>query len=92
MQAPSSLESETPQGKSKNSEGGSAKGEGPAGRKVSAEGRGGAGGVEVKLEECRAVIVKGAEGGGVLEGGLRRVGFEIGEWVRGWEERERKMV
>lgn len=66
------------------------KGEG-AGRKVSAEGRGG--GVDVRLEDSRAVVVKGAEGGGVPEGGLRRVGFEIGEWVRGWEERgkERKL-
>lgn len=50
-------------------------------------------GVEVRLEDSRAVVVRGAEGGGVLEGGLRRVGFEIGEWVRGWEERgkERKL-
>lgn len=46
------------------------------------------GGVEVRLEDARAVVVRGAEGGGVLEGGLRRVGFEIGEWVRGWEDRE----
>lgn len=47
--------------------------------------------VEVRLEEARAVIVRGErdrDGGGVGEGGLRRVGFEIGEWVRGWEERE----
>lgn len=47
--------------------------------------------VEVRLEEARAVIVRGErdrDGGGIGEGGLRRVGFEIGEWVRGWEERE----
>ena len=44
--------------------------------------------VEVRLEDARAVIVRGErEGGGVPEGGLRRVGFEIGEWVRGWEEK-----
>lgn len=45
------------------------------------------GGVEVKLEDARAVVVRGEREGGVAEGGLRRVGFEIGEWVRGWEER-----
>lgn len=54
------------------------------------EGGGGAG-VEVKLEEFRAVVVRGAEGGGVPEGGLRRVAFEIGEWVRGLGERELEM-
>ena len=43
--------------------------------------------VEVKLEDARAVIVKGEVGGGVAVGALRRVGFEIGEWVRGWGER-----
>ena len=48
------------------------------------------GGVEVRLEEARAVIVRGERDGGVAEGGLRRVGFEIGEWVRGWEEREER--
>lgn len=58
------------------------------------KGRGGGGGgnagvgVEVRLEDARAVIVRGERDGGVAEGGLRRVGFEIGEWVRGWEERE----
>ncbi len=55
-------------------------------------GGGGGGGwgavVEVRLEDARAVIVRGEREGGVAEGGLRRVGFEIGEWVRGWEERE----
>ena len=48
---------------------------------------GGGGGVEVRLEDARAVIVRGEAGGGVAVGGLRRVGFEIGEWVRGWGER-----
>lgn len=48
------------------------------------------GGVEVRLDDARAVIVKGEKDGGVAEGGLRRVGFEIGEWVRGWSEREER--
>lgn len=52
-------------------------------------GSGSGGAVEVRLEDARAVIVRGEREGGVGEGGLRRVGFEIGEWVRGWEERER---
>ncbi|KAL9129830.1 MAG: hypothetical protein Q9217_001828 [Psora testacea] len=43
----------------------------------------GAAGVEIRLEAERAVVVKGEVGGGVSEGGLRRVGFEIGEWIRG---------
>ncbi|KAL6717410.1 RuvB ATP-dependent DNA helicase pontin [Lecanora helva] len=52
---------------------------------------GGGSGVEVRLEDARAVIVRGGEGGvGVPEGGLRRVGFEIAEWVRGWGEREER--
>ena len=51
---------------------------------------GGGGGVEVRLEDARAVIVRGEREGGAGEGGLRRVGFEIGEWVRGWEEREER--
>ena len=45
-------------------------------------------GVEVKLDEARAVIVKGEAEGGVAEGSLRRVGFEVGEWVRSWADRE----
>ena len=54
----------------------------------SAGGSGAAGNaVEVKLEDARAVIVRGEVGGGVAVGALRRVGFEIGEWVRGWGER-----
>lgn len=53
-------------------------------------GGGGNAAVEVRLEDARAVIVRGEREGGVGEGGLRRVGFEIGEWVRGWEEREER--
>lgn len=60
------------------------------GRNGGSGGGGLGGGVEVKLEEARAVIVRGERDGGVAEGGLRRVGFEIGEWVRGWEEREER--
>lgn len=40
--------------------------------------------VEIRLEDARAVVVR-AEKGRVGEGGLRRVGFEVGEWVRGRE-------
>lgn len=63
-------------------------GEGSHKRKAPSVDRGGgaAGGVEVRLEDARAVIVRG-ESGGVGRGSLRRVGFEIGEWVRGWGER-----
>lgn len=50
---------------------------------------GGNGGVEIRLEDARAVIVKGEKEGGVAEGSLRRVGFEIGEWIRNWDEREK---
>ena len=44
-------------------------------------------GVELRLDDSRAVIVQGSEKG-VSEGGLRRVGFEIGEWVRCWGEKD----
>ena len=43
-------------------------------------------GVDIRLEDSRAVIVQGGEKG-VSEGALRRVGFEIGEWVRSWGEK-----
>ena len=49
----------------------------------------GKGGVEVRLDETpRVMLVRGGEGkgAGVGEGVLRRVGFELGEWVRGKEE------
>jgi len=53
---------------------------------------GGGTGVEVRLADARAIVVrKGGAGGGcggkggpgLGEGALRRVGFEVGEWVRG---------
>ena len=47
-------------------------------------------GVEVRLDDFRAVVVKGESEGGVAEGGLRRVGFEVGEWVRGIRDREER--
>lgn len=49
----------------------------------------GKGGVEVRLDETpRVMLVRGGEGkgAGVGEGVLRRVGFELGEWVRAKEE------
>lgn len=49
----------------------------------------GKGGVEVRLDETpRVMLVRGGEGKGacVGDGVLRRVGFELGEWVRGKEE------
>ena len=45
--------------------------------------RPGGGEVDVQLEEHRAVVVKIEKGGKVAEGSLRRLGFEIGEYVRG---------
>lgn len=39
--------------------------------------------VEVRIEDARAVVLRVGEEGEVAEGGLRRVGFEVGEWVRG---------
>ena len=39
--------------------------------------------VEVRLEDSRAVIVRVDKGGKVAEVGLRRLGFEVGEWMRG---------
>ncbi|KAL8839793.1 MAG: hypothetical protein Q9170_001604 [Blastenia crenularia] len=39
--------------------------------------------VEVRLEDSRAMIVRVEKGLKVLEGSLRRVGFEVGEWIRG---------
>ncbi|KAI4136111.1 MAG: hypothetical protein LQ347_000040 [Umbilicaria vellea] len=50
---------------------------------------GGAGtGVEVRLADARAIIVRTGDTG-VPDGALRRVGFEVGEWVRGIGERQR---
>ncbi|KAI9874800.1 MAG: hypothetical protein M1830_009258 [Pleopsidium flavum] len=46
-------------------------------------------GVEVRLGDARAIVVrKIGKGVGVGEGALRRVGFEVGEWVRGMGVRE----
>lgn len=70
--------------------GSEAKGGHEKGRNGGSGGGSAVGGVEVKLEDARAVIVRGERDGGVAEGGLRRVGFEIGEWVRGWEEKEER--
>ncbi|KAL8674738.1 MAG: hypothetical protein Q9168_000896 [Polycauliona sp. 1 TL-2023] len=42
----------------------------------------GGGEVDVQLEEYRAVVVKIEKGGMVGEGSLRRLGFEVGEYVR----------
>ena len=39
--------------------------------------------VDVRLEDARAIVLRAGERGGVPEGSLRRVGFEVGEWVRG---------
>ncbi|KAL8788118.1 MAG: hypothetical protein Q9213_001876 [Squamulea squamosa] len=43
----------------------------------------GGGEVDVQLETYRAVVVKIEKGGKVAEGSLRRLGFEVGEYVRG---------
>ena len=48
------------------------------------------GSVEVRLADLRALVVTVPEGGVVPESALRRVGFEVGEWLRGWEGRERE--
>lgn len=44
-------------------------------------------GVEIRLDDAGAVIVRGEADGSIAEAALRRVGFEVGEWVRGWLER-----
>ena len=44
-------------------------------------------GVEARLDDSRAILVREENGkGGVGEAKLRRLGFEVGEWVRGNEE------
>ncbi|KAI4238923.1 MAG: hypothetical protein LQ349_000765 [Xanthoria aureola] len=45
--------------------------------------RAGGGEVDVQLDEHRVVVVKIEKGGMVAEGSLRRLGFEVGEYVRG---------
>ena len=48
--------------------------------------------VDVRLEDARAIVLRAAEGGGVPEGSLRRVGFEVGEWVRARGEGLRREI
>jgi len=52
--------------------------------------RGGGPSVEVRLEDARAILLRVGDDGEVGEGGLRRVGFEVGEWVRGRSGEERR--
>ena len=47
----------------------------------------GAQAVDVKLAEARAVLIRGEGKGRVSESALRRVGFEVGEWLRSKGER-----
>ena len=46
-------------------------------------GRSGVAAVEVRLEDAKAILLTAGEDGEIGEGSLRRVGFEVGEWVRG---------
>ena len=46
--------------------------------------------VDVRLEDARAIVLRALEGGGVPEGSLRRVGFEVSEWIRAAGEGERR--
>lgn len=47
-------------------------------------------GVEARLEDARAILVRGESGkAGLAEGKLRRIGFEVGEWVRGGDDGRR---
>ncbi|KAL8744201.1 MAG: hypothetical protein Q9190_003529 [Brigantiaea leucoxantha] len=39
--------------------------------------------VEIRLDDRRAIIVRVEQGGKVGEGALRRLGFEVEEWIRG---------
>lgn len=39
--------------------------------------------VEVRLDDSGAIVVRVEQGGKVGEGSLRRVGFEVEEWIRG---------
>jgi hypothetical protein len=50
------------------------------------------GGVEVRLADHRALIVRVEERGRVRDSGLRRVGFEIGEWIRGRAEGRKRSL
>lgn len=47
-------------------------------------------GVEARLEDVGAILVRGESGKpGIGEGKLRRIGFEVGEWVRGGDDGRR---
>ena len=46
--------------------------------------------VDVRLQDARAVFLRGEAGGKVSETGLRRMGFEVSEWLRDVEGRERE--
>lgn len=60
------------------------------GIKSSSGGGGVSGGAaEVRLDEARAIVVREDGKGEVVEGVLRRVGFEVGEWVRNKDEGRR---
>ena len=45
-------------------------------------------GIDIHLDDARAIILQAGEKGAVVESALRRAGFEVGEWIRGWNERE----
>lgn len=45
--------------------------------------------VDVRLADARAVLLRGEASGKVGEAGLRRMAFEVGEWLRDVESRER---
>ncbi|MCJ1464221.1 hypothetical protein MMC07_002834 [Pseudocyphellaria aurata] len=47
------------------------------------------GGAEVRLDDARAIVVRADGRGNVLEGVLRRVGFEVSEWICSKEEGRR---
>ena len=51
--------------------------------------RHGATGVDVRLGDARAIVLKCDGGNGVNEAALRRMGFEVGEWGRGMGSAER---
>ncbi|KAL8825624.1 MAG: hypothetical protein Q9191_004303 [Dirinaria sp. TL-2023a] len=42
--------------------------------------------VEVRIDDARTILVRVGEDGEVTEGSLRRVGFEVGEWVRSFSK------
>ena len=76
-------------------DGGSGSRASDVGGPTAASGNGGKGGngmgplVDVKLHEARAVLLRGEAGGRVNETALRRMGFEVGEWLRVFAENEK---